>query len=410
MKKNKILFQRIIYSGLLLFLLQLGRNVLLPGMKVVPLSNSSENQFLEFITRTTGGDFFNPSFFSLGMGPYMTALIIWTTLTVSEFDWIKNLSERAKGYFQRGLTFVFAVIQAMIFLPKLKAVQDFGQDPTIFHLSASTMTILYLITGGMFLSWLADRNCENGIGGQSLFIVPSVMANIPAMLVSGKTGKVSFQPSFLLILSIVTIVFVVVTIFLYNSEYRINIERIGVTSEFTHSYIPIRLLTSGAMPFMFAVTFFSLPNLLLMNEKVKDTIFSYWLSRLFSYNTVEGIFTYGVVIYLLALSFSFINVRPYDIAKNLRESGDYVLGLPPGNKTQRFFTRKVWMISSIGSLYLVLVSMIPLFIGLKNDLYSNLSFYFGSIFMLIIILENITKEVKFIYQMENYTIFQKKHH
>jgi preprotein translocase subunit SecY len=59
----------------------------------------------------------------------------------------------------------------------------------------------------------------------------------------------------------------------------------------------------------------------------------------------------------------------------------------------------------VGNSYLVLVSLIPLFIGLKVEIIANLAFYFGSVFMLIIILDTLTQEIKFIFSKRNYHIF-----
>lgn len=156
----------------------------------------------------------------------------------------------------------------------------------------------------MFVSWLSDINSEKGVGAQSLFILPGLISNIPAMLVSGQSGTLRINSSFIIGLLIITLIYIVVTVFLYNSEYRIAIQRTGIDSKFNHSYIPIRLLTAGAMPFMFAVTVFSIPQLLLLNDRWTNTLFSSVLSRLFSFNTVEGIITYGIILYALGMGFS----------------------------------------------------------------------------------------------------------
>ena len=155
--------------------------------------------------------------------------------------------------------------------------------------------------GGLFVAWLADINIDKGIGGQSLFIVPGLLMNIPAMLISGQTESVHLSQNFLIGLVMLTLVFIYLTLFLYSAEYRIDIERTGIDS---------RLLPAGAMPFMFAVTVFSMPQLLLLNEKWGDTGFSNFITTYFSFNNVRGVFTYGLILYVLGYGFSFINVRP----------------------------------------------------------------------------------------------------
>ncbi|MBS7576333.1 MULTISPECIES: accessory Sec system protein translocase subunit SecY2 [unclassified Enterococcus] len=407
MKNFKFLYRKIGWSLLLLLILELGKNIPIPGYTANAISEKSSNVLLNFISSTTGGNFSNPSLFSLGMGPYMSALIIWTTISMSDFDWIKNMSTKVRGYFQRGLTLLFTIIQAIILSVRFQKMSGFKSLAEFWTLSSTVQLVLILVAGGLIVSWLSDINCEQGIGGQSLFILPSILANIPSMLISGQVGEQKYSNLFLIILFIITIIYIIFTLFLYNTEYRIQIQRIGVTSRLTRSYLPIRILTAGAMPFMFAVTLFSIPSLLFLNKSWTNTTFSYLISRLFTFNTVEGIITYGIVIYLLALGFSYINFRPYDIAKNLRDTGDYIFNILPGRATESFLNKKLIAISFFGNTYLVLVSVIPLFLGLKYGMITNLSFYFGSIFMLIIIIDNLYQEIRFMLQIANYNIFNK---
>ena len=99
-----------------------------------------------------------------------------------------------------------------------------------------TQLILILIAGGLIISWLSDINCEKGVGGQSLFILPSLLANLPSMLVSGQSGEQNFSIQFLVLLLFITLLYTMITLFLYNAEYRIQVQRIGVTSRL-HSHI-----------------------------------------------------------------------------------------------------------------------------------------------------------------------------
>lgn len=105
------------------------------------------------------------------------------------------------------------------------------------------------------------------------------------------------------------------------------------------------------------------------------------------------------------MGFSYINVRPHDITKHLKESGDYIYEIVPGAETEKYIKKKLSTIAMVGNSYLVLVSLIPLFIGLKVEIIANLAFYFGSVFMLIIILDTLTQEIKFIFSKRNYHIF-----
>ncbi|MGM0283079.1 MULTISPECIES: accessory Sec system protein translocase subunit SecY2 [unclassified Enterococcus] len=405
MKNQKELTRRIIASFFLLFIVEIGKHIQVPFFISEKIPEESTSLILKFLATSTGGNFTVPTLFSLGMGPYMTALIIWTTISMIDTESIGNLSNKRIGYIQRSLTLLFAILQSCALVLKFRSSmidqKAIGGSVVLLFLGA----VLLLTAGGLFVAWLADINIDKGIGGQSLFIVPGLLMNIPAMLISGQTESVHLSQKFIIGLVMVTLVFIYLTLFLYNAEYRINIERTGIDSRFNNSYIPIRLLPAGAMPFMFAVTVFSMPQLLLLNEKWGDTGFSNFITTYFSFNNVRGVFTYGLILYVLGYGFSFINVRPYDIAKNLKETGDYILNVAPGKQTERYILKRLSTVALLGNSYLVIVSMIPLLIGLQNQIISNLAFYFGSIFMLIIILETITNEIRFLFSRHTYRIF-----
>lgn len=405
MKNQKELIRRIIASFFLLFIVEIGKHIQVPFFISEKIPEESTSLILKFLATSTGGNFTVPTLFSLGMGPYMTALIIWTTISMIDTESIGNLSTKRIGYIQRSLTLLFAILQSCALVLKFRSSmidqKAIGGSIVLLFLGA----VLLLTAGGLFVAWLADINIDKGIGGQSLFIVPGLLMNIPAMLISGQTESVHLSQNFIIGLVMVTLVFIYLTLFLYNAEYRINIERTGIDSRFNNSYIPIRLLPAGAMPFMFAVTVFSMPQLLLLNEKWGDTGFSNFITTYFSFNNVRGIFTYGLILYVLGYGFSFINVRPYDIAKNLKETGDYILNVAPGKQTERYILKRLSTVALLGNSYLVIVSMIPLLIGLQYQIISNLAFYFGSIFMLIIILETITNEIRFLFSRHTYRIF-----
>lgn len=405
MKNQKELIRRIIASFFLLFIVEIGKHIQVPFFISEKIPEESTSLILKFLATSTGGNFTVPTLFSLGMGPYMTALIIWTMISMIDTESIGNLSTKRIGYIQRSLTLLFAILQSCALVLKFRSSmidqKAIGGSIVLLFLGA----VLLLTAGGLFVAWLADINIDKGIGGQSLFIVPGLLMNIPAMLISGQTESVHLSQNFLIGLVMVTLVFIYLTLFLYNAEYRINIERTGIDSRFNNSYIPIRLLPAGAMPFMFAVTVFSMPQLLLLNEKWGDTGFSNFITTYFSFNNVRGVFTYGLILYVLGYGFSFINVRPYDIAKNLKETGDYILNVAPGKQTERYILKRLSTVALLGNSYLVIVSMIPLLIGLQNQIISNLAFYFGSIFMLIIILETITNEIRFLFSRHTYRIF-----
>lgn len=405
MKNQRELVKRVCWSFLLICIVQVGKNVNIPGFNITDTLNTKNTIFEQFLSTTTGGRLAIPTLFSLGMSPYMTGLIIWSMITMIDTDRINQISIRRRGLFQKLITLVIAILQAVALTFRFQTQLQYDSLKGISPIQVLIINVVILTTGAMFISWLADINCEKGIGAQTLFIIPGLITNLPGMLVSGHASVPKITIGLIIGLLFLTVLFIYVTLFLYNAEYRIKVQRTGIESRFNNSYIPIRLLTAGAMPFMFAITIFSIPQLLLLNPSWANTFFSKVLSIYFSFSTVRGIVIYGLIIFLLGLGFSFINIRPHDIAKSLKKSGDYIFDVIPGRSTEEYIQKKLMIIASVGNTYLVLISTIPLFIGLKFKLLMNLGFYFGSLFMLIVILDTLIKEVRFIYFKNQYNIF-----
>ena len=94
MKNQKELIRRIIASFFLLFIVEIGKHIPIPFFISEKIPEESTSLILKFLATSTGGNFTVPTLFSLGMGPYMTALIIWTNDQHVDTESIGNLSTK----------------------------------------------------------------------------------------------------------------------------------------------------------------------------------------------------------------------------------------------------------------------------------------------------------------------------
>ncbi|WP_190288313.1 accessory Sec system protein translocase subunit SecY2 [Lactococcus protaetiae] len=361
---------------------------------------------MRIFANMTAGNATKLTLFSLGLGPYMIALILWSTLTMLDIDAIKNLSAKQAGFIQRILTFMFCILQSFTIIAHFKESIVYSDVAILSKNEIHLALMTILVTGGMIVSYIADMNMKKGIGKQMVIILPGLLANIPAMLFSGQTaGGLFTTPLGLGILALVTIAFLYISVFLYRGEYRIKIQQTGMDVTFENSYIPIKVLAAGALPFMFGVTLFSIPQLLTMIPSLKGSTFLYIITQMFSYTSLLGIITYGVILTILGYGFSHVNIRVHDIAKSLRDSGDYILGVMPGEETEKYLRRRLNIMIVMGNIYMLIVSLAPLIIGLKISDVSNLAFYFGSIFMVIIIVDSLHEDIRFMLAKGHYKLF-----
>lgn len=401
MKEYYGTIKRIIYTILFIIVILLGSRISLPG---VELKSISSHGFLQLFTNVTGGNSKNLTLFALGLGPYMISLILWGSLSMLDLDRINNLSARQVGVIQRILTLFFSILQASAMVIHFRNQISYSGVMILSYKLIYTPLILLLATGGLIVSYIADMNTKKGVGRQMIIILPSLIANIPAMLL-GKSGESVFlTPIGLIILGILTLVFIYISVIIYRAEYRVEIEQTGMNITFENTYIPLKIVAAGALPFMFSVTLFSIPQFFIMIPRLQNTVVLYYITQLFSYTTIPGIIMYGLLITLLSYGFSHVNVRVYDIAKGLRDSGDYILGVAPGEDTEKYLRKKLNYTIILGNLYMLTVSITPLIIGLFIPGVTNLTFYFGSIFMLIIITMGLSEDIHFMFAKRQYNL------
>ncbi|GBG96354.1 accessory Sec system protein translocase subunit SecY2 [Lactococcus termiticola] len=396
--------RRIAWTLFFVMLMIIGTHLRIPALHETQQPAST---FLQIFSNLSAGNVKVLNLFSLGLGPYMISLIFWSTLSMMEIDWVTNLSKREQGFIIRGLTLFIAFFQAYATVTHFGTGIDFSAFPGFSKIQVEMGLILVLVAGAMLVSFLADMNLKKGIGKQMMLIMPGLLLNTPSLLTSGQTGAHAFfnTRTGMIVAIIVTLVFIYIATFLYRSELRIDVQQTSLDVDFKSSYIPIKVLPAGAMPFMFVVTIFSLPQLLVLIPALQNTKFLYWTLQIFTYSTIPGIIAYGVIATLLTWGFAQVNVRVFKIAKSLRESGDYILDVLPGIETERYLKRKLNHLIVFSSLFMIVISSIPMLIGLKIQGVSNLAFYFGSIFMAILMIDNIREEVKFLTAKPHYKLF-----
>ncbi|USS91371.1 accessory Sec system protein translocase subunit SecY2 [Fructilactobacillus carniphilus] len=384
----------------LLIIFELGSLILLPGFAPRNYVNSVlQNSYINVVSGNFGSQITVPSLFALGMGPYMTALIIWQTIASISEKTTQRLSQKAVGTIQKLLTLIFAILQAVMtaFLFLKYKPDYFGYSEALFYL----FILMILVAGAMLIVWMADLNAKFGIGGTSIFIIPGLIKSLPNVLNSGRTEPLHFSILGWLIVLLIVLAFVYISVFMNNSETRIEIQRININNRLTNSYIPIKVLVSGAMPFMFALSLFSIPSILFAQSNLETS----FLTTLFSFHNWQGIFTYGVIIVILGYGFAFVNFQPSNIAKSLKKSGDYIMDVTPGITTEKYLTNKLFIMAFLGNVFMLAVALIPLIIGLFYGPATNFSFLFGSILILVTMLDGIFQEIKALLIKNQYQIF-----
>ena len=189
--RNKILFVLGMFT-----IFRLMANIPIPGIDLAKIQEFfAMNQFFGMLNLFTGGALDKVSIVMLGLGPYITATIIFQLLTMI-FPQLEKLykEEGEQGrqkfnQYSRLATPIFAALQSYAMLIFLKA-QGLIQGMGAFEL----ITSILAITGGtVILMWIGELISEKGIGnGVSLLIFAGIVADVPSNI---KQVLYTYDPS-----------------------------------------------------------------------------------------------------------------------------------------------------------------------------------------------------------------------
>lgn len=404
------LLRRVLRTVVILVVFLLGQKIILPGINPAIAKTALHQQtFLQMLGVVVGGQFNLPTLFSLGMGPYMTSLIVWQAVTSLNWDPINHLSVSQVGYIQKTVTLILAILQGILIVrylrPALVSFTLFGMRADLDQ--ASMLATFTLVVGAMFSVFLGEQNADKGLGGSSMLILPGILLGLPNLLASG-WGKQNYPLSqdHLLIAFFATILFVSLFVFLLKIEVQILVRRPLLEGPTQQSYLPFKLLIAGAMPFMFSTTLFMLPrNVIEGNSQIKDTHFGQMILKITDYQTLPGIAMYGLTLIMLTFVFGFITIQPLRLAKQMKENNEYIYNIFPGDETERYLMRRFVIMAFLGGLCLAVLGMIPMILGIKSPGLANYTMYFGSLAILVTLIQVLADQVSALYSKNHYYLF-----
>jgi preprotein translocase subunit SecY len=369
----------------------------------------SENapQFASFLNIVSGGALANLSIMIAGLGPYINASIIMQLLSraIPQLETLRKEGESGQkkiNQYTRMLTFPLAIIQSigMIFLIKQAAQSLSGVGDITGNASIGQWILMIsaLTAASMILMWLGEIITEQGIGnGISLLITAGVVSTLPSttedMFKGVFDGKSNFELLgatlpinakdlfFVMILGSVILLMTVAVVKLNEAQRRLTVnyaKRVqgnrtygGVTT-----ILPIKLITAGVVPIIFAVAFLSVPGFAgqllsgMDNETWKNIgqqMYAYFQSP--TAQTLQSgdwrAYIYPVTYFLLVVLFTFfytsITFNSKEIAENLQKQGGFIEGIRSGLQTEKYLSTTVNRLTLFGAISIGVLALIPIF-------------------------------------------------
>lgn len=402
MKKisQSIITKRVLWTLFFLFIYCLGNQLVLP---FVDLKNA--NIFggaigsLAFSSAMMGGNLRSMSLFSVGLSPWMSAMILWQMFSFSKKMGLKNLpieiQDRRRMYLALGI----AIVQSLAVSLNLPIISGVNASLAIF------MNTILLIAGTFFLVWLSDLNSLFGIGGSIVILMASMMANLPYQIMDS-IEKLGIGWNVLLPLILFSLIFLYVSGVVQRARYRISINKINIHNRFKqYSYLDIMLNPAGGMPFMYAMSLVSIPQYVFMLIQFIHPE-NKWTSGAIKALTVGQplwLVVYLVMLFVLGLAFAFVNVSGEQISERMRKSGEYIYGVYPGQETSAYINHLVLRLGFIGALYMLFMAGAPMLIILVNPDYLQLSMIPGTFLIFSGMIYNVNEEMKALKLNTSYT-------
>ena len=376
--KNKDLRKRILFTFVVLFIFKLGTTIVVPGIDKESLGTNNLG-FLELINAMGGGALEQFSIFALGVMPYITASIVVQLLQMDIIPYFAELSKqggtgRTKlNQITRYLGIALAFIQGYMY--SFAFVK--GGTPIEY------MTFALILTAGTsLLLWLGDQITAKGIGnGISLIIMAGIIATMPNMFIQAWDGMIpdgattqqlAFGITKFVLFVIMYIAIILGVVFVETSERRIPIQYANKSTSSKlakQNYIPFKLDSAGVIPVIFASAIISIPGMIA--SALKNDGFTLFVNKWLTMTTPTGFIIYVLCIFAFAYFYTFLQLKPKELAENLNQNGGFIPGVRPGDETVNYVSKVLKRITTVGALSLVIIAAIPIIFGAISSLPSS---------------------------------------
>jgi preprotein translocase subunit SecY len=395
---------RIVWTFGLLVVFRIGSHIPLPGVNPLALKAwqdemaSRGGDIFGLIQVFTGGALGNLALFSLGIMPYITASIIMQLMskvspTLEAIAKEGPSGQRKIQQYTRYAAVPVCFVQGFFAAKQLgswstaQAAQ--GKLPLLMSEGVGMMIFMMLgmTAGALFIMWLGEQLTERGIGnGASVLIMAGIVARMPAILgemfAKARDGNLRFD-SILLILAIY-LASVVAVVFVTQAQRRIPLQhakhirgRRMMTGG--RNFLPLRVNTSGVMPVIFASSLLVVPQMIGLIPGMQ------WIRDVFQ----RGWFFYSLFYITMIMFFSYfwtyLFMKPDEIALQLKESGSFVPGIRPGENTATYLNTILSRITLCGAAFLCAIALLPDLISAALQLDRYLVAFLGGTGILIVV-------------------------
>jgi preprotein translocase subunit SecY len=258
------------------------------------------------------------------------------------------------------------------------------------HLFTYIMATVAMVSGTIFIMWLAEILTERGIGNGSSFIIfANILSSLPAgaqaMYVTATTDSNLIvgivKAVAVLIVFIAVIAFVIIV---QEGERRIPVQyskNLAGRAMYGNqsSFIPIKVNIAGVMSIIFSLSILQFP------EQINGFVNNATLGKIAGYLSLQtphpvGIILYILLIFMFTFFYTSFAINTTEMAENMKKSAGFIPGIRPGKPTSEYVQKTVDRLSWIGATFYALIALVPILF----QVFTGMNAMFGGTTLLIV--------------------------
>lgn len=368
--QDKSTIRKVFYTILVVFVSLVLSHIPVYGIKSDILSGVfSDRSMLSFTDILSGGSLSQLAVGGFGVTSMITASIVVQLAGVifPKIEKYRSDGETGRRLFDKIELLMAVAITLFVSL----VITVVGSNYYELDGFMKAIPVIEWLIGTVVIVKLAQSVQDHGIGnGQTLILAANIASRVPAEIVK---RVVSDQPiSNILILSAVLLVTIVFAILLQSGFVSVKIQQTDKPVSIMNSegIIPVPVSMSSVLPLIYASAIVSVPALVSSFTGKEDGILGYimlFTTQSYWYNpstwqNVVGFAVYILLVFLFSVYASKLSFSAPDIANRMRERGDVIPGVRPGEETEQYLDKRRRKLSIISAVLIIIIAILPDFV------------------------------------------------
>lgn len=368
--QDKSTIRKVFYTVFVVFVSLVLSHIPVYGIKSDILSGVfSDRSMLSFTDILSGGSLSQLAVGGFGVTSMITASIVVQLAGVifPKIEKYRSDGETGRRLFDKIELLMAVIITLFVSL----VITVVGSNYYELDGFMKAIPVIEWLIGTVVIVKLAQSVQDHGIGnGQTLILAANIASRVPAEIVK---RVVSEQPiSNILILSAVLLVTIVFAILLQSGFVSVKIQQTNKPVSIMNSegIIPVPVSMSSVLPLIYASAIVSVPALISSFTGKEDGILGYimlFTTQSYWYNpstwqNVVGFAVYILLVFLFSVYASKLSFSAPDIANRMRERGDVIPGVRPGEETEQYLDKRRRKLSIISAVLIIIIAILPDFV------------------------------------------------